>query len=67
MAAWVYKSPIAESLQGYRSVVTFLHRLDIMALTTEILIFETSDAFRKSPGLGIPAFNIVLKANGVHA
>lgn len=38
-----------------------------MTLTTEILIFETSDAFRNDPGLVIPACDIVLKANGVHA
>jgi len=43
------------------------YRLDIMTLTTEVLIFETSDEFRNNPGLAIPAFEIVLKADGVHA
>ena len=42
-------------------------RLDIMAPTTEILIFETSNEFRDDTKVTIPAFNIVLKADGVHA
>lgn len=38
-----------------------------MGLTTEILIFDTSDAFRNDPGLsGKPALDIVLKSAGVH-
>ena len=37
-----------------------------MALTTEILIFETSEAFRGNKDIAVDAFNIVLKADGVH-
>jgi hypothetical protein len=39
-----------------------------MAPTTEILIFEASNEFRDDPlRLSIPPFDIVLKADGVHA
>lgn len=45
-----------------------IDRLDnIMALTTEVLIFEASNEFRDDPKLAIPAFEIVLKTVGVHA
>ena len=40
---------------------------NIMALTTEVLIFEASNEFRDDPRLAIPAFEIVLKTVGVHA
>jgi len=42
------------------------YQLDIMALTTEIFVFETRDEFRNDPGLAIPAFEVVVKADGVH-
>ncbi|KAF8547192.1 hypothetical protein OG21DRAFT_1501679 [Imleria badia] len=38
-----------------------------MTLTTEVLIFESSEAFRNDPSLAIPPLDIVLKADGVHA
>ncbi|KAF8547996.1 hypothetical protein OG21DRAFT_1526775 [Imleria badia] len=38
-----------------------------MTLTTEVLIFESSEAFRNDPDVVIPAFKEVLKAHGVHA
>ncbi|KAG6374214.1 hypothetical protein JVT61DRAFT_4872 [Boletus reticuloceps] len=37
-----------------------------MTLTTEILIFETSEEFRNDPGIAIPASDVALKAKGVH-
>ena len=35
-------------------------------LTTEVLIFEANDEFRANPRLIIPAFQVALKAEGVH-
>ncbi|KAF8547994.1 hypothetical protein OG21DRAFT_1516764 [Imleria badia] len=38
-----------------------------MSFTTETLIFESSEAFRNDPRVATPTFDIVLKADGVHA
>lgn len=38
-----------------------------MTLTTEVLIFESSKGFRDDPNIVIPAFQQVLKEQGVHA
>lgn len=38
-----------------------------MTPTTEVLIFESSEAFRNDPRIATPVFDIVLKADGVHA
>ena len=38
-----------------------------MTLTTEVLLFEANDEFRKDPGLIIPALDLAFKSEGLHS